>query len=108
FHFRCESTSPGGSPTARPSVDPGASAQPDLQDAARHHPRAGAQVEHAPPAGCTIGVCVVVGQTTLMVMPSLATSSAADLAIPMTPHLVALYAASSGMPILPPIEEVTT
>jgi hypothetical protein len=29
-------------------------------------------------------------------------------ASPMTPHLVALYAASSGMPIRPPIEDVTT
>ena len=26
----------------------------------------------------------------------------------MTPHLVALYAASSGMPMRPPIDDVTT
>jgi hypothetical protein len=30
------------------------------------------------------------------------------LASPMTPHLVALYAASSGVPMRPPIEDVTT
>jgi hypothetical protein len=42
----------------------------------------------SPPAGCTISVCTVVGQMTLTVMPSLATSKATDLASPMTPHLV--------------------
>ena len=48
-----------------------------------HHPADQVVGNVVAPTGCTIGVCTVVGQMTLTVMPSLATSKATDLASPM-------------------------
>src|SRR2546430_13538328 len=56
----------------------------------------------------TIGVSIVPGQTALMRIPRGAYSSAALLVSPITPCLVAWYAARRGRPTRPPNEEQLT
>jgi hypothetical protein len=56
----------------------------------------------------TIGVSIVPGQIALMRTPCGAYSSAALLVSPMTPCLVAWYAARCGNPTSPPSEELLT